>query len=342
MTLEESLTNYNANHQVDGIPFTRHSHGLYWTDDDNALYAGIQLGAMAYRYAASPSPDKLDAVRRSLRGISLLTTVTGTRGVLVRRVMHNSLATKFGLTHPLTKENYWYDKPIEFRAGYNYLLKTTKDQVTGVLFGLSACRKLLWGVDAQIDDSVTTIIRDLYNAISERKFSLRDHNWRTHGTSAHLLDAPLRLNLEALAHSVGHIEDKPAHSWFNHVGLFTIHYNTIVQNAYSHGLNAVTAHSLDLLDAYHEDGDGVKQWMHKINWVIESEHNPFWELLLNGATTEGGDERLDALADEPYTRFFVWNKYRAEITQRELTTGPQIDYMVAGFMRAYHQSKDIS
>ena len=60
--------------------------------------------------------------------------------------------------------------------------------------------------------------------------------------------------------------------------------------------------------------------------------------MLNGVTTPDGDERLDALADEPYTRFFIWNKYKAEITQRELTTGPQIDFMVAGFMREYYGS----
>ena len=338
MSLEAALDNYTLNHQVDGIAYTRHDHGLYWTDDDNALYTGLMLGAMAYRYAADPSPDKLEAVRMCLRGVSLLTVATGTRGVLVRRAMPTDMSSRFGLNHPLTEENYWYSKPLQSRSGYTYLLKTTKDQVTGVLFGLSACRKLLAGVDAQIDDSVTTIIRDLYDAISERKWSLRDHNWKTHGTSAHKLDAPLRLNLEALAHSVGHIEDKPSHSWFRHVGLFTIHYNTIVQNAYSHGLNAVTAHSLDLLSDHHEEAKGVQEWMHKINWVIESEHNPFWQSLLNGTTTPEGDNRLDALADEPYTRFFIWNKYRAEITQRELTTGPQIDYMVAGYMRNFYRS----
>lgn len=338
MTLEEALASYTENHQVDGIPFTRHDHGLYWTDDDNALYAGIQLGAMAYRYAADPSADKLEAIRMSLRGISLLTTVTGTRGVLVRRVMPSRMSSRFGLDYPLSEGNYWYDRPLESRDGYTFLLKTTKDQVTGVLFGLSVCRKLLAGVDAQIDDSVTTIIRDLYNAITERKWSLRDHNWKTHGTSAHKLDAPLRLNLEALAYSIGHIEDRPHQPWFNYVGVMTIHYNTLIQNAYSHGLNAVTAHSLDILSDHHKEANGVKQWMHKINWTIASEHNPFWELLLNGTTTEEGDERLDALADEPYTRFFIWNKYRAEITQRELTTGPQIDYMVAGYMREYYRS----
>jgi len=338
VTLEEALASYTENHQVDGIPFTRHDHGLYWTDDDNALYAGIQLGAMAYRYAADPSDDKLEAIRMSLRGISLLTTVTGTRGVLVRRVMPSRMSSRFGLNYTLAEGSYWYSKPLQSRSGYIYLLKTTKDQVTGVLFGLSVCRKLLAGVDAQIDDSVTTIIRDLYNAISERKWSLRDHNYETHGTSAHILDAPLRLNLEALAYSIGHIEDKPHQGWFNHVGLMTIHYNTFIQNAYSHGLNAMTAHSLDLLNDYHEDSSGVQDWITKINRTIAFEHNPFWELLLRNGTTPEAHARLDALADEPYTRFFIWNKYRAEITQRELTTGPQIDYMVAGYMRNFYRS----
>lgn len=336
MPLEAALDNYVDNHQVRGIPFTRHDHGLYWTDDDNALYAGIQLGAMAYRYAADPSADKLEAIRLSLRGISLLTTATRTRGVLVRRVMPSRMSSRFGLDYPLSEGNYWYDRPLESRDGYTFLLKTTKDQVTGVLFGLSVCRKLLAGVDAQIDDSVATIIRDLYNAITERKWSLRDHNYKTHGTSAHKLDAPLRLNLEALAYSIGLTDEKPHQGWFNYVGLLTRHYNTCIQNAYSHGLNAMTAHSLALLDDYHTDGEGVEQWAFKINWTIASEHNPFWELLLTGSTTPEADQRFDDLAKNPYTRFFIWNKYQADITQRELTTGPRIDYMVAGFMRAFY------
>ncbi len=337
MTLEEALQNYIARHQVDGVAYTRHAHGLYWTDDDNALYTGLMLGAMAYRYAADPSPDKLDAVRLCLRGVSLLTLATGTRGVLVRRAMPRSMAPQFGLNYPLAEDNYWKTKPLETRGEYTFLLKTTKDQVTGILFGLSACRKLLAGVDAQIDDSMGTIIADLHHAITEREGSLRDHNYETHGTSAHKLDAPLRLNLEALAYSVGIIDEKPSENWFNHVRLYTAHYNTYIQNAYSHGLNAMTSHALTLLEEYHLNGTGVAQLSQKIDRVIREESNPLWELLLRGDTSDEGDLRLDELSESPYSRFFIWNKYRAEITERADTSGPQIDYMLAGFMREFHR-----
>jgi hypothetical protein len=343
MTLEAALENYIENHQVDGIAYTRHiSSGLYWTDDDNALYTGLQLGAMAYRYAAAPSEDKLEAIRLCLRGVSLLTTATSTRGVLVRRAMPESRMLAFGLDYPLPEGNFWRTKVLESRIGYTYQLKTTKDQITGILFGLSACRTLLPGVDAQIDDAVAGVITDLYHAIRNRGWSVRDHLGRSHGTSAAMLDAPLRLNLEALAYSVGLIGEKPHQGWFNHVGALTFHYNTFFQNAYSHGLNAITAHALDLLSDYHADGPGVEEWSRRIDRVTRHEHNPFWELLLANRLTPRGAFRLGNLSLNPYTRFFVWNKYEADITQRADTSGPQIDLMLAGFMRDYYERGDAS
>lgn len=335
MNPEQALERYIADHQVDGIAYTRHDSGLYFTDDDNSLYTGLMLGAMAYRYAASPSPDKLEAVRMCLRGVSLLTRATGEPGVLVRRAMPSSMAHQFGVYETLAPGNFWIGKPLEESADYIYQLKTTKDQATGILFGLACCRKLLWGVDPQINDSVSQIIHDMYRAIESRDWSLRDHKGRTHGTSAHVLDAGLKLLLQSLAYSVGAPIEKPSNSWFTYVDMMTMHYNTIFQNAYSHGLNAANQHALVLLSDFHRSDLGVVRWGERINALVHPECNPFWELLLTGKLSPIGEFRLEESGEEPYAKFFKWNKYTKELRQRDDTSGPMIDYMLVSYMRDY-------
>ena len=333
MTPEDALERYIANHQVDGIAYTRHDHGHYWTDDDNALYTGVMLGAMAYRWAADPSDEKLRAVRMCLRGTWLLMTATGHPGILTRRAMPNELLWKFG------GSAFTEGKPTGEHDGYTYQLKTTRDQLTGVLFGLACVRGLMWGMDQQIDDSVTAQVAMLHSAISKRSWTLRDHNNDSHGTSAAKLDAPLRLLLKALAHSVG-IIDRPGHEgFFDWIRVSTFHYNVRIQNAYSHGLNAMAAHGLWLLGDYHRHYDDVKQWMSIIESVIRHEHNPFWQMLLDFKLDEEGEWRWEESGIEPYTRFFKWNRYRKELSLRLDTQGPMIDYMVVAYMNDFWKER---
>jgi len=77
---------YQENHCVDGVSFVAYKNGRLATDDDNALFTGLYLAAAAFRYASTPhSDDNLNAVCNALDGISLLTSVSGTKGVLVRQ-----------------------------------------------------------------------------------------------------------------------------------------------------------------------------------------------------------------------------------------------------------------
>jgi len=326
MTPEKALSRYVSDYQVDGVAYTRHDKGMYWTDDDNALYTGIMLGAMSYRFAAHPEKG-LDEVKRCLRGTWLLITATGTPGVLVRRAFPAELEASFGM--PLYAEQ---DRVVELRDGYYYQLKTTRDQITGVLFGLACARAFVYGHDPVVDESIRYQIAQLYKAIKARKWSVSDHRFRAHGTSAHKLDAPLRLLLKALAHSVGELDSVPSEQWFYFVKLFTLHYNTRIQNAYSHGLNAMCAHALWLLRGHHKHYRAVKEWMSIIDGVVAEERNPFWELLLTFQLTPAARFRMDDSGDDPYTRFFKWNKYSKELSARINTSGPMIDYMVCAYM----------
>lgn len=342
MDLEEALERYVDKHQVDGIAYVKNINGSYATDDDNALYTGLFLGAAAYRYAADPRSENLEPVRLGLRGVSLLTRATGEPGVLARRAMPLENAwDEFGYDFDLsrtTEGNSWGPKiqsgEVIEHDGYAVQLKTTRDQITGILFGL-ACVRVFCFDDPQIRDSVTQIVGDLYGAIKERGWSLRDHQWETHGTSAHQLDAPLKLLMSSLAYSCGAGEEKPSNSFFQWIPLVTIHYNTFFQNAYSHGLNAIAAHALWLLGDYHDERRGVRQWMNRIEEVVRHEWNPFWEMLLDFQMTEDGAQRQFGAGTTPYTRFFKWNRYRKELSVRQGTIGPMIDFMIVGYMHKY-------
>jgi hypothetical protein len=331
---EELLERYISDHQVDGVPYTRHSHGLYWTDDDNALYTGLMLGAMAYRWAADPSDDKLDAIRMCLRGTDLLLRATGDPGVLVRRAMHRDQIKEFG------GAAYLDQKPCELIGDYWVQLKTTRDQVTGVMFGLTCCIALVRGADPMIDEAVDRQVKALYTALKRRQWSLRDHNYETHGTSAHKLDAGLRLLIRVMAKAIGAEGEVETESWFDWQWITTAHYNVSFQAAYSHGLNAINAHALWLLRPWNPQYRQTKRWMSRIESVVRDEFNPFWQMLLDFRLSPEGDIRLMEAGEEIYSRFFRWNRYKKELTMRQDTEGPGIDYMIVAYMAAYWDGRN--
>jgi len=326
---EKLLARYTDRHQIDGIAYTRHTSGMYWTDDDNALYTGVMLGAMAYRWAANPSEDKLDAIRMCLRGTGLLLGAAREPGVLVRRAMPNELIRDFG------GAAYLDQKPCELISGYWVQLGTTRDQATGILFGLACCVALVRGADPQIDEAVDRQVQQFYVAVKRRGWSLADHNFETHGTTAHRLDAGLRLLVRVLAKAVGACGKVTPEPWFDWIRLVTAHYNVSFQSAYSHGLNAMNAHALILLEPWNPQYAQTKQWASRIEWVIRDEFNPFWQMLLDFKLSHEGDMLLMEAGDEIYTRLFRWNRYRNELTMRTGTEGPGIDYMVVAYMNQY-------
>lgn len=335
----------HAGFMVNGIIYVRTVQSTYATDDDNALYTGIALAASVYRWMNEPSDRTVDNIHSCLKGIEILISSTPERGVLARRVMPMNKITfhAFGYdkVESVKRDDYWADRIISGQLieynGNAVLLKATKDQITGILYGLSVFMKYCTEL-TELSVLARQIISDLYKATRDRGWRVTDHNRNSHGSTATKLDAPLRVLLKALHHAaIG--GDKPYEISFVATAYLSIHYNTWIQNAYSHQLNAMAAHSLDLMSDHHQHKKHVKHWKRVIYSVIKEEFNPFWELLLTDRVSTGGMSRYRHRRDNPYTKFFSWNRYKHELKHRYGTVGPQLDTVVVGWWNELNKAK---
>ena len=226
--LKEVEEQYQKFNQVHGVSFVALPNWRYASDNDNALYTGMYLGAAAYRYAGAPTAANQMKVEAALEGIKLLTTVSGTPGVLARWAFPlrnsweligyhkiKSLESETNTFGQRIREGQMYE-----RGEYAFQTKTTKDQISGVLFGLTAA----WTFVPRVRPRVKQIVSDLAKRFDDTNWSLKDHEWKT-GTSAHKLDSPLKLIVKSL-YAATHETGVPVKSWwFRFIWLTTLHYN---------------------------------------------------------------------------------------------------------------------
>lgn len=354
---------YQQKHCVDGVSFVGYKdNDRLATDDDNALYTGLYLGAAAYRAATNKNEsilgqfrqDDIDSVVGALEGVSLLTNVTGTPGALVRQVFPTwdswdriGYHPKKSLDDP---DNSFGEKIREGRIyhgifaekKYAYTTKTTKDQISGILFGLTCA----WYLVPQVRPAVAQIVKDLWNRMQDTDYSLRDHKNETFGTSAHELDEPLVLCLDSLYRAVvvgeGRTFGKRG-SWFFHPfwnWVMTRHYNRWIQNTYSYNLNLILAHSLFLLKSENKCEKGIAQWTKTLYARITGDENPHFDILGRGRLTTASAENLERRINEPYHKGFCWSKDPDDWFDNESDKeGPGIDALLPYWMNRYSVNK---
>ena len=183
---------------------------------DSALFSGFYLAASTYRFRSSKRPEDLQTVLETLKGMYLLTHVSGTSGVLVRCVY--PLEPPHNLWENRKSKKYIYIQN-SFTPYPDYLnvpdcppvwfyAKTTRDQLTGVLFGLAVTWLELANMevsdDAELQSTlihakklIYTITKDLHTRLSDTNFTIRDQKGRS-GTTAKKVDGYLRLQLLSL------------------------------------------------------------------------------------------------------------------------------------------------
>lgn len=338
----ETEERYIRNHSVDGVSFVAYDTGRLATDDDNALFTGLQLGAMSLR-ALSLGHDRYDLADDAMSGIELLTRVSGTPGVLVRqafpledswnRIGYDPIMSLQGDTNTFghrIREGRVYHGEYQSKE-YAFLTKTTKDQITGVLFGLTFA-----GMVPSLRERAGRVVVELWERMQETGYSLVDHAGNTHGTTAHELDEPLRLLLDAL-----HLEhtgegDLPS-SWFFHPfwnWLMTLHYNRTIQNTYSYNLNLLVANSLSVLN--HKNERGVRDWTRRVYRKVESDSNPHFDLLANLRMSPRSRVILERRMNDPYHKGFCWSRDPDEWFDKQSSKiGPGIDVMLPYWMDHY-------
>jgi hypothetical protein len=229
-TTKEFDENLVQSHLSNGIVFKAAwtssdttSPSMRGTGGDSAIFTGYNLAANTYRFMVEPSSGNMDKILESLGALYLLTHISGVPGVLARTAFPLSEAEKFyyptAWAHRIKKGIVYTSsdkipnilKPGTYYPKFVYYTKATKDQLTGVLFGLSVCLNELdynklpasfrsKSFSKKINKArkiIALITKDLFYKIEENKFKLRDHHGRTY-TSANKIKGLIRTQLISL------------------------------------------------------------------------------------------------------------------------------------------------
>src|SRR5215831_18343966 len=111
---------------------------------DSAIWTGHYLAAEAFRYNVTRSPEALDNVRVALAGIESLLDVTGTN--LISRCL-------IPMTSPyaqmIIKEEASHGVYQNTQFGFYWIGGTSRDQYSGVFFGLGVAYDLVDALDVR-------------------------------------------------------------------------------------------------------------------------------------------------------------------------------------------------
>ena len=133
---------------------------------DNAIWTGHYLAAEAFRFGVTRSPEALANARRALDGITALVDVTGT-DVLARFLIPTSSPYLARILEEEARHSAW--TTTYQGQSYTWLGNTSRDQYSGVFFGLGVAYDLIddEGMRAQIRGVVgrllTFLLRNGWN-----------------------------------------------------------------------------------------------------------------------------------------------------------------------------------
>ncbi len=339
-----------THHVADGIVFVANTpvgsaSPRYASDADNAIFTGLALAAAAYRYGVTGEAVDLAAVDTLLDGIHRLAHAHGIPGVLARSSFAREGAwARFGYGPDRTTpaDNQWRKRiakgQVYERDGWVWYTKATRDQLTGVLFGLAVTHVVV--DEPPIRERVREITAALARRLRESDGSLVDHEGRT-GTNAHRIDAPLELALAALEHATTNASSAPPTSaFFQQVGLRTAYYNRWLMRTFVFHLHLMNAHTLLLLRDHHAEHAEVRRWHDKLWSFVTADENPQFAALHHAAT--GAPPSADSLGHlerrsrENYRGFFAWEKDpEAWWDDTRTVRGPGIDVLLPYWMLRY-------
>jgi hypothetical protein len=130
---------------------------------DSAIWTGHYLAAEAFRYKVTGSPDALANAKSAIAGIKSLADVTGTN--LLARCL---VPMDSPYAPAITDEEKQHGVFSNNSAGYFWIGDTSRDQYSGVMFGLSVAYDM-------VDDSeVRASVHDLVTRLVD---FLRGHHW---------------------------------------------------------------------------------------------------------------------------------------------------------------------
>jgi hypothetical protein len=217
--------NYKAYHCVHGILWeARYGAAddalpsLYGTGGDSAIFTGLYLAGAVYRFRVTGAHSDLEAVAEAARGLHILTHVSGTPGVIARCAFPAAQAAQWrypavwqeridgGFVHESPDDIPDIADPSACYPRMIYYTRATRDQLTGILYGIGVALAELDPDDhpdqtaaavQPVRDILQTVIRAVWERLAANGFVIKDHTGAT-GTTASLVTGLLRLQLLAV------------------------------------------------------------------------------------------------------------------------------------------------
>jgi len=205
-------------HQKNGIVWKRRFFDPpgFGPGGDSALFTGFYLAAATYRYAVTREGRDLNEILKTLRGLHILCHISGTPGVVARAAYtmdppHNLWENRRKKKHVYINEANVPDILSDLGTPYPrmwFYTRTTRDQLTGLLYGLAVAWMELPKEAKQVPknqqsnlifarDIIKDLVRVIYFRLKETRYVIRDQKGRS-GTSSKHVSGYLRLQLLAL------------------------------------------------------------------------------------------------------------------------------------------------
>jgi hypothetical protein len=158
----------------------------YTRAGDSAIWTGHYLAAEAFRFQVTRSPDALNAVRQALQGIRALLDVTGT-DVLARCLVPVDSPYAAGILQEQSGPVVYYNTLGEQR--YFWIGNTSRDQYSGVMFGLSAAYDMV--DDADVRAFIRPMVTRILNYLLRHQWNVFMPDGRISTTFLHRPDQQL-------------------------------------------------------------------------------------------------------------------------------------------------------
>jgi hypothetical protein len=139
----------------------------YTRAGDSATWTGHYLAAEAFRYKVTRSPDALANAWAAAAGIRSLIDITG-NGVLARCLVPADSPYGAGIQQEEGGHGIYYN--ALGNRSYFWIGNTSRDQYSGVMFGLSAAYDMI--DDASLQDFIRNDVTRLLNNLLRRSWSV--------------------------------------------------------------------------------------------------------------------------------------------------------------------------
>jgi len=299
-------TKYQRYNQAEGIiwqayrtdPALEHPN-KYGSGGDSCIFTGHKLATDVFRYGVTKESADLDKVMQSLRGLYILTHISGTPGVIARCAFPENRSSEWGYPESWGGRDQRFVHTSQgniadpMNGGHFpkmvYYTRGTKDQLTGVLFGLATAWKHLKAENAgdtgrvnQARLVLARISEDVYNHLRAYDFKIRDENG-DNDTTADSVSGLLYVNLLAVYRATVGITSPDRAARINEKygdefssGFFNPHDSVNIFSSfsgyYAWNLRHLRGYSIYILEENAERKSLMRRWFEDRLWQYTSGH----------------------------------------------------------------------